>query len=645
LGGKVLFLKFPAGDIVVMEQGREKQQNPLLIRLWLIRTFINWCRQKFEEKGYYMVAAWLRSLWDLVRGRFSQEGWKVENMKVEPPPHWLTDEHLMNILREELPAHLQKLVYKEGKERLLEENLIEGEREEDVLRNIYFDLLVGVATAAYQWWLSTEGAKALEDYLRTRTREDIDWWSKWLVLKGLAEAILTVWDDKWGYSKNLSQKVQETEEPKEEETQEAKEAETAEEQGFGGSVWWDLTQGIPLETYASDYGFAGVYFGQLRDWARERKGKKGDTPASFYEVVYEKVMEREAELWKEVRLRLWPPAEVSVDAQSLQTIEDLVGLVPPENMIKTPIIGLKAGMAAVTVSSGEKVAEEGEETEEELERFYIFVGVPTNEAGREVLESLCGELSQGRALSNIGQESKLCFRLGNRYVFTFRYIIFLESFVDDFLVKTATVSAEELRRRLLDPSSELERFSALEDLKEYGMLAEDLALWGRIVDWINGLKDLSLRDKLRLQEGISEFFGRYYEMQREQGGFIGPAVFRYLKMWVEEAKKILEKWKHLTSPPTGSEAEEFKEDVIKLMGITETRLLSALHGGGGPLTLLTRRGTLEDVLYLIGVRAGVFVPPILRRPQRIGDKKLLLKWLLLATATFGGDNILFERCT
>ena len=634
MGGKVLFLKFPAGDVVTMEQGREKQQNPLLIRLWLIRTFINWCRQKFEEKGYYMVAAWLRSLWGLVRGYFSQEERELEKMRVLSLPRRLTDKHLMNILRAKLPTHLQKLVYKEGKERLLEENLIEGEREEDVLRNIYFDLLVGVATAAYQWWLSTEGAKALEDYLRTRTREDIGWWSKWLILKRLAEVILTVWDDNWGYSEKLSQKVQETKEPQEEkETQEAKEAETAGERGFGESVWWDLTQGIPLETYAHDYGFAGIFFGQLRNWARGEgeEDDEEDTPASFYEIVYRKVMKEEAELWKEVRLRLWPPAEVSVNAQSLQTIEDLVGLVPPENMIEIPIIGLKAGMAEVTVIPEGKVAEEEERTEEEVEIFYIFVGVYTDEAGREVLESLCSELSEGRPLSSIGLESKLCFRLGNRYAFTFRYSIFLESFFDNFLFKTATISAEELRRRLLDPSSELERFSVLEDLKEYGMLAEDLVLWEKIVDWINGLRSLSLQDKVKLQEGISEFFGRYYEMQREGGGFVGPTVFRYLKAWVEEAKKILEKWKHLTSPPTGSEAEEFKEDVIKLMGITETRLLSALHGGGGPLTLLTRRGTLEDVLYLIGVRAGVFVPPILRRPQRIGDKKLLLKWLLLAS--------------
>jgi hypothetical protein len=60
------------------------------------------------------------------------------------------------------------------------------------------------------------------------------------------------------------------------------------------------------------------------------------------------------------------------------------------------------------------------------------------------------------------------------------------------------------------------------------------------------------------------------------------------------------------------------------------RMLSTLHGAGGILTKLTRSGTYSELFRLIGLREGILLSPVVRRYWRYeGDKKLLLKWLIL----------------
>jgi hypothetical protein len=99
---------------------------------------------------------------------------------------------------------------------------------------------------------------------------------------------------------------------------------------------------------------------------------------------------------------------------------------------------------------------------------------------------------------------------------------------------------------------------------------------------------------------------------------------------VEKAREMIHKYGNLKYPPEDlNEARQFEKDVREFTIETE-RMLSMLHGAGGMLTRLTLSGTYTNLFDLLRLREGIgLVEAAYRYGLYEGDKKLLLKWLIL----------------
>ena len=128
---------------------------------------------------------------------------------------------------------------------------------------------------------------------------------------------------------------------------------------------------------------------------------------------------------------------------------------------------------------------------------------------------------------------------------------------------------------------------------------------------------------------VEQFLRDYFNRQKEQP-IEGPKVKQAMMEWIEKAKKILNNYGDLKQPPKDAdEARKFEEDV-RAFAVETERMLSMLHGGGGLLVVLTPSGTYTDLFNLLRARAGLTSVRAASRYYRYeGDKKLLLKWLIL----------------
>jgi hypothetical protein len=89
----------------------------------------------------------------------------------------------------------------------------------------------------------------------------------------------------------------------------------------------------------------------------------------------------------------------------------------------------------------------------------------------------------------------------------------------------------------------------------------------------------------------------------------------------------------LKYPPEDlNEARQFEKDVREFTIETE-KMLSMLHGSGVMLTRLTLSGTYHNLFDLLRLREVIGLVEAARRYGLYkGDKKLLLKWLILRGA-------------
>ena len=473
------------------------------------------------------------------------------------------------------------------------------------LYNYWLRLL---AAAYYQLRLSTEAAPALENYLTFRaltmlrgrpahTEEVL--WQWWLELKKLAEILLDINSETNFLFENYRQEVPRKEEDYWSEPEEF----------YSMAEWaldWIIGSDAPIEY--ERFGTLSVYaFRDLREWARYG----GD----FYNRLAQEVTEEarklvRRELVDELLGRDYTIVNFTVSSSQSLTedwvVEEVSSMVVPRRSVEG--VGLKAGIAKVNFF----IADERRTFPAPA---YVYVLEPTSEIGQQII-------------SRIVEKDPSWHTVGNRAV----YFVFNEGELGAAAAKLETTADEVFweiaKEKLVDTENEWVRLEFLRQLERAGLL-ENMDMISAVIRWVEGLKD-DPKTQLRAWEAVNSFLRGYYEQQR-RGPIHGDVVSEEIRDWLEFASEMLYKYGHLDSLPEDErERRRFLEDVRKFISRTE-EMLSSLHGSGGVLTKLTRSGTYSELFHLIGLREGILLPPIARRYWRYeGDKKLLLKWLILS---------------
>jgi hypothetical protein len=260
-----------------------------------------------------------------------------------------------------------------------------------------------------------------------------------------------------------------------------------------------------------------------------------------------------------------------------------------------------------------KVARIAPKDKSEESFYFIFSVEPTNDLGQRIVSKFTSALPP-------------TYHVGSAAVYILR-----DSREPWEIVRTLNYEGvsetmrEVIEQKMSSPWGALE---FLKDLKRMGLL-EQFDILSAAVDWVEGLKD-EPETQVKAWEAINDFVRSYYERQRQEI-VTGEEVASQIRSWLYEAEDMLYKYGDLTAPPQDTEEqEEFIADVQDFIVETE-RMLSMLHGAGGMLTKLTRTGTYSELFHLIGLREGILLTPAIRRYWRYeGDKKLLLKWLILS---------------
>jgi len=531
-------------------------------------------------KKIYLAAGIFRQLYDdIVREGFA-----------DPPPPapvegwgevWKTIENLRSELWEILSKRWE----------LDEERKVES-------YNRWLRLL---AAAYYQLRLSVEAAPVLENYLTFRaltmfrgrpahTEEVL--WQWWLKLRELAKILTDIHSDTNFLFENYRQEIPQPE-PEEELYSMAELA-----------LDWIIGSDAPVDY--ERFGTLSVYaFRDLRDWARYG----GD----FYRRLAEEIT-REAR--KLVRQRLIDEllgqhyVVINFTASSPypfadeEVIEEVTSMITPRHGFEG--VGLRAGIAKVDFFNPDK---------QSTFTTYVFLLEPTSEIGQ-------------RIASKVKEKDPEWHTVGNRLV----RFVFSEADLgaEAATLQNATEEAfwEIAKEKLVDTDNEWVRLEFLRQLERGGLL-ENMDMMSAVIRWVEGLKD-DPTTQIRSWEAVSSFLRGYYEQQR-RGPIHGDVVLEEIKEWLGFASEMLYKYGHLDSLPENErERQQFLEDVRKFISRTE-EMLSSLHGSGGMLTKLTRSGTYSDLFRLVGLREGVLLPEAARRYWlHEGDKKLLLKWLILS---------------
>ena len=606
-------------------------------RLKRIKTLIFGCKEWFKDNGLFLAAALLYRLWLSVEVDFLRYPWEIEGDGGDVSE--LDRRQVEQILMNDLVEELKSLVYEEGRDRILREYRVRSDEEEEFLNARYNRLLVELAAVMYQWRLSTEGAAALEDYLEKRRTGGAGLWDIWSALTRLSGAVLSIWRDSLQFSQHMA--VEEEDEQAE----------------FGEKVLRWLVERAPFDEVPDDYGFVFKYFRAIREWA-----ERPDAPSNFYEAIYRDIESLRVPVKGFLRRKLEDPPKIEV-GESFPTSE-----VPKEDLVRQLVgqvarsinlgfVGLKIGAAFFNFPSigfgfymlaVDALTAEGHRVLEELGRSSLLKG--------DVEEEMTGEGEEtDEGKWKPFEEGMEYFRFGDTHVFTFTSSSLYNSFLSQFVDKVTDVVFGYIEGCLVHMPSEESRYFCFRGLSQdlgidpLSKRPESILDWGRdtlglfdeLVKWIDeqGLKG---EERRKLWNGVMDFLRNFYDRQREAGGIHGDVVWQHVENWINEATEILKRWEHLKKPPPKDSemGKKFYNDVGKLLSITETKLLSALHAGGGVLTLLTAGGRPEDLFRLIGVREGVLPSRASRRPHRTGDKKLLQKWLIIAAAIFSKDKLL-----
>jgi hypothetical protein len=469
---------------------------------------------------------------------------------------------------ENLPEKFREMVFEEGPE----------ERKWD----IYESLIIGLSGAYYQLSLSLEGAPALRHYLEFRAQQmlsgrptlEIDTaWRWWQELRKLTKTLLEIHENTGEY---FSEFVGGR---------------------YGDIANWALDEVVEANT-PDEYRAYGVIsttaFRRLRDWVHHGDFKNMLVTRLTFEIE-DKVFKEIYRTEEEALQRSFPVEEVSEAA-----VAEVLSQTP--FVSSSPLLdflGLRIKAARIAPK--------------EESFYFVFSVEPTNDLGQKIV---------GRFTS----VSPPTYRLGNAAVYILTHSRNLSEIARALTYEGVADTVREIIEQKLENTRGALEF--LKDLKNLGLLEQfDILL--AAIEWVEGLKN-DPDTQIKAWEAINDFVRSYYERQREEI-VTDEEVASQIRSWLYEAEDMLYKYGNLTAPPQDKEEqEEFIADVQDFIVKTE-RMLSMLHGAGGMLTKLTRSGTYSELFHLIGLRESILLTPAARRYWRYeGDKKLLLKWLILS---------------
>jgi hypothetical protein len=468
----------------------------------------------------------------------------------------------------------------------------EWEGPEERKLDIYESLAVGLAAASYQLGLSLEGAPALKHYLEFRAQQmlsgrptlEIDTaWRWWQELRKLAKTLLKIHED---IGEHFSAFIG---------------------GGYMDIANWALDEVV--EANAPDeyraYGVISINaFRRLRDWVHHGDFQNMLVTRLTFEIA-DKVF-KEIYRTEEEALRKSFPVEAVDEA----TVAEILAQTP--FVTSLDFVGLNVKVARIVPK---------DKSEESF--YFIFSVEPTNDLGQRIVSKFTSALPPA-------------YHVGGAAVY-----ILTNSREPWEIVRTLNYEGvSEVMREVIEQkmSSAWGALEFLKDLKRMGLLGK-FDILSAAVDWVEGLKD-EPETQIKAWEAINDFVRSYYERQRQEI-VTGEEVASQIRSWLYEAEDMLYKYGDLTAPPQDrEEQEEFIADVQDFIVETE-RMLSMLHGAGGMLTKLTRTGTYPELFHLIGLREGILLTPAARRYWRYeGDKKLLLKWLILHKAVSKRGEVL-----
>lgn len=523
------------------------------------------------EQNLYLAAGMLRRLRETV----------VERMlgillPFKPPPqtrptpvrNWRDFYRIFN----NLPEKLRKMVFEEWK----------GPEERKL--DTYKSLVIGLSAAYYQLRLSLEGAPALRHYLEFRAQQmlggrpelEIDTaWRWWQELRKLAKTLLKIHENTGEYFSGFL------------------------DGGYEDIANWALDEVVEANT-PDEYRAYGVIsttaFRRFRDWVHHGDFQNMLVTRLTFEIE-DKVFKEVYRIEEEALQRSFPVEEVSeAAAAEILSQTPFVSSSPLLNFV-----GLRVKAARITPKDRE-------------ESFYFVFSVePTNDLGQKIISRLTSVFPP-------------TYHLGDAAVYILTHSRNLSEIARALTYEGVADTVREIIKQKLDNSWGALEF--LKDLKNLGLL-EQFDILSAAIEWVEGLKN-DPDTQIGAWEAIVDFVRGYYERQRE-GIITGEEVSSQIRSWLYEAEDMLYKYGDLTTPPEDKEEqEEFIGDVENFIVETE-RMLSMLHGSGGMLMKLTQSGTYSELFRLIGLREGILLPPIVRRYWRYeGDKKLLLKWLILS---------------
>jgi hypothetical protein len=465
---------------------------------------------------------------------------------------------------------------------------------------LFFQWCEALAAAYLQMRFSRDGAPALQNYLAYRAQEMTPRnrpyiypaWEWWRYLKDLAEAIVSALeeiDKNFGEIYNIYRRNA-----------------GVRDISLSNRVLDFILDYDPPREYEERFDILSFdSFRMIRRWA-------ASNVQDFYQGAAATLLE---EAQRQIRTTL---AEVSIfppkifiqaspewdTARLAQEIKENIS-----ETVKIQPLGLAVGAAEVHISA---VIDEKERV---FERYYLILS-PTAEVGRKIMEMLANWETEFNSQ-----------QVGDSLAFTAFTETGFRQVLSSVGVYIELAFAELLRRHLIQSEDDQTRLEFLEKLQESGLL-QRIPMLSHAIEWLQDVASSPDSEK-RNWRAVEQFLRGYFDRQSEELVTV-ESVRIVVREWVEKAREMIHKYGNLKYPPEDlNEARQFEKDVREFTIETE-RMLSMLHGAGGMLTRLTLSGTYTNLFDLLRLREGIgLVEAAYRYGLYEGDKKLLLKWLIL----------------
>ena len=464
---------------------------------------------------------------------------------------------------------------------------------------LFFEWCETLAAAYLQMRFSRDGAPALQNYLAFRAQEMTprsrpyiySAWEWWQYLKDLAEAIVSTLeeiDKNFGEIYNIYRRNA-----------------GVRDISLSNRVLDFVLDYDPPREYEERFDILSFdSFRMIRRWAVSNV-------QDFYQGAAATLLE---EAQRQVRtimagMSIFPP-QIFIQASPEWDTARLAQEVK-ENIsetVKIQPLGLAVGAAEVHISV---IIDEKERV---FERYYLVL-FPTAEIGRKILE----------ILANWETEFRSC-QVGDSLAFESFTEIGFRQVISSIGVYIELAFTELLRRYLIQPEDDQTRLEFLKELQESGLL-QRIPMLSHAIEWLQDVASSPASEEKNWR-AVEQFLRGYFDRQSEELVTV-DSVRIVVREWLEKAREMCRKYGDLKYPPEDlNEARQFEKDVREFTIETE-RMLSMLHGAGGMLTRLTPSGTYADLFNLLRLREGIGLVAAVHRYGREGDKKLLLKWLIL----------------